>query len=220
MKCMSKLVSLLMAASILCVGCSSSAQNSQSEEVSSLPSSTTENSQKETSSQAEQEQEPVEISMLAPLFSDPPDMEGPFWTEWQRLTNSKLDIEWVPSGDYDTKLNLKLASDGLPEVTIVNNLSEPVINAIQGGAFWGLSEFLGDMSAYPNLRDNLTPGAYKYTTYEGEIYGIPRSRPQRGCGLKIRKDWLDNLGLPVPTTLDEYTKALKAIVKKSEAKRS
>lgn len=161
----------------------------------------------------EQAEEPVEISVLANLFSDPPDMEGPFWTEWQRMTNSKLNVEWVPSGDYDTKLNLKLASNSLPELTIVTSMSANVQTAIAGGAFWGLSGLLGDMSEYPNIRDNITPDTFKYMSLDGEIWGIPRSRPQIGCGLKIRKDWLDDLGLEIPTTIDEYTDALRAITK-------
>lgn len=161
----------------------------------------------------EQTEEPVEISVLANLFSDPPDMEGPFWTEWQRMTNSKLNVEWVPSGDYDTKLNLKLASNSLPELTIVTSMSANVQTAIAGGAFWGLSGLLGDMSEYPNIRDNITPDTFKYMSLDGEIWGVPRSRPQIGCGLKIRKDWLDDLGLEIPTTIDEYTDALRAITK-------
>jgi putative aldouronate transport system substrate-binding protein len=41
---------------------------------------------------------------------------------------------------------------------------------------------------------------------------LPRSRQRIDSGVTIRKDWLDQLNIPVPTTLDEYAAALKKIV--------
>jgi putative aldouronate transport system substrate-binding protein len=155
---------------------------------------------------------PVSLTVIAPLFSDPPAANSPYWEEWMRITNSKLDIEWVPSGDYSAKMNLKLASGDLPEMLVIENMNPAVINAIKGGAFWELDEFLGDTSKYPNLRANVTPGGFRFTTYDGKIWGIPRSRSLIGNGLKIRKDWLDDLGLPVPTTLDEYVDVMRKVV--------
>src|SRR5690606_264858 len=43
-------------------------------------------------------------------------------------------------------------------------------------------------------------------------YGLPRNRPMIDLGIKMRKDWLDKFGLPIPTTLDEFAHALKTIV--------
>jgi len=39
--------------------------------------------------------EPIEVKMMAGLYSELPDINNAYWTEYQRLTNSKLDIEWV-----------------------------------------------------------------------------------------------------------------------------
>ncbi|MBD2848550.1 extracellular solute-binding protein [Paenibacillus sp. IB182496] len=158
-------------------------------------------------------EEPLEIQMFAGLYNEVPDMDNAFWTEWQARTNTKLNVEWVPSGDLDTKLDLLLASAELPEVLAAPNFRRPtLVNAIKSGAFWDLTPFLGDFSAYPNLRDNVVDNAYKYRTIDGKIYSLPGSRSPIDIGIKIRKDWLDKLNIPVPTTLDEYEAALKQLV--------
>ncbi|NMA33494.1 MAG: hypothetical protein GX940_02945 [Clostridiaceae bacterium] len=48
----------------------------------------------------------------------------------------------------------------------------------------------------------------------GDIYSIPARRMNvAGANTFIRKDWLDKPGLPVPTTREEWTDALRAFKK-------
>ncbi|WP_274653120.1 extracellular solute-binding protein [Paenibacillus humicola] len=157
---------------------------------------------------------PLPVQMIAGLYNEAPDMNNEFWAELQKRLNVKLDINWIPSGDFDTKLDLILSSGNLPEIVAYPNqtLSPSMISAIKNGAFWDLTPLLGDLSAYPNLKNNLPPNALKYLSMNGKIYGLPRTRSRIDEGLNIRKDWLDKLHIPVPTTLDEYRDALKKIV--------
>lgn len=91
--------------------------------------------------------------MLLSLFEEVPDMGNYFWVEFQKMTNTKLNIEWVPDGEYDTKMELVLASGDLPDVMFARNVNSPSIqSAIANGAFWELGQFLGDFSEYPNLK--------------------------------------------------------------------
>ncbi len=151
--------------------------------------------------------------MLLSLFEEIPDMKNDFWVEFQKRTNTKLNIEWVPDGDYDTKLEFVLASGDLPDVVFARNYNSPTIQtAIKNGAFWELGQFLGDFSEYPNLRDYSAPLGFRYVTRNGEIYGIPRNRPVIDEALKIRKDWLDKLGMDIPQTMDEFAEYLVAAV--------
>lgn len=53
---------------------------------------------------------------------------------------------------------------------------------------------------------------WNFMKLDGKVYGIPRNRPQIDLGIKMRKDWLDKLNLPIPTTIDEYAADLKKIV--------
>ncbi|MFC0472506.1 extracellular solute-binding protein [Halalkalibacter kiskunsagensis] len=177
------------------------------------PSQTPNENEGTVNEEGASEEEPLEISMILPLFEEVPDMNNHFWTEFQKRTNTVLDIEWVPSGDFSTKFDLVLSSGALPDVMWAPNVNDPnLLRAINNGAFTEIGQYLGDFSNYPNLRDNAAPNAWRFVDRDGEIYGVPRFRPAIDQGLKIRKDWLDNLGLPIPTTLEEFADALEAIV--------
>jgi putative aldouronate transport system substrate-binding protein len=156
---------------------------------------------------------PLEMTWMTGLFEAVPDMNNAWWTEFQKKTNTKVTIEWVPSGDYGAKMDLRLASGDLPEVMTSLEAARPtLIKAIQAGAFWELTPVLGDFSKYPNLKNNMTPGAWNYLRVNGKLYSVPRCRPQIDVQIKFRKDWLDQLGIAVPTTFEEYRQALKKIV--------
>lgn len=188
----------------LIVGCSST-NNTE-------PSSSDESNNAVTDSD-----EPLKIQMFAGLYNELPEMDNAYWTEWQNLTNTELDIEWVPAGDLNTKMDLLLSSGDLPEILSSPDVRPPLVSAIKNGAFWDLTEFLGDYSDYPNLKNNLAEDWQKYLSIDGKIYGVPRSRSRIDIGIKIRKDWLDELGIPIPETLDEYKDALKQIVENDPA---
>ncbi|WP_175532399.1 extracellular solute-binding protein [Paenibacillus sp. yr247] len=157
---------------------------------------------------------PLQLQIFGGLYNEMPDMNNAYWKEYQKRLNVKLDANWVPSGEVMAKLDLILASGDLPEVIAYPNpgLSINMINAIRNGAFWDLTPFLGDMSQYPNLKNSASPNWTKFLSVDGKIYGLPRSRSLINNAVNIRKDWLNKLGIPVPTTLDEYRNALKQIV--------
>lgn len=66
--------------------------------------------------QAVKKEEPISIKFLCPSYDEVPDLKNQYWTELQKLTNSKLEVQFIPTGDYDTKFDLMLASNDLPEV--------------------------------------------------------------------------------------------------------
>ncbi|MFH5183906.1 extracellular solute-binding protein [Paenibacillus sp. TAB 01] len=126
---------------------------------------------------------PLEIQMTVRLFDQVPDMNNAYWKEYQKRTNTKLNVEWIPDGDYTTKLNLILASGNIPEVLVANNLKSPaLVSAVKNGAFWDLTPFLGDFSKYPNLKNNSAPGAWETSRILGKIYGIPQNVAQVSNG--------------------------------------
>ncbi|WP_165452483.1 extracellular solute-binding protein [Paenibacillus thalictri] len=156
---------------------------------------------------------PLEMQMTVQLFDQVPNMDNAYWKEFMKRTNTKLNIEWIPDGDYTTKLNLILASGNIPEILVVPDLKHPpLVNAVKNGAFWDLTPLLGDFSKYPNLKNFSAPGAWDNSKVLGKNYAIPKNRPQLSGGPKIRQDWLDKLGIAMPETLDDYRAALKKIV--------
>lgn len=158
-------------------------------------------------------QDLLEVTFVSPNWEDSPDFNNEWWSRFFAETNSKWTINFIPSNDYPNKYDLILASGDLPDIIMSENANHPsTVQAIQNGAFWNLTPYLGDFSRYPNLAKNVTPNAFKYASFEGQIYAIPRSRPQIDLGISIRKDWLEKYGLNMPTTLDEYRDVLKVLV--------
>jgi len=161
---------------------------------------------------------PLAIEIMTNFTNTIPKLDDAYYTELQRLTNTKLNITFVLDGnDYNSKLDLVLASGDIPEVLKADFTRPTLVNAIHNGALWDLTPFLGDFSKYPNLRDNMVPGSWNYVKYDGKIMGIPRSRAQIDNTIMYRKDWLDKVNLPAPKTVEEFKEVLKAIVKNNPA---
>jgi putative aldouronate transport system substrate-binding protein len=192
---------LLLAALTVASGCTGSQGVHQSAE------------DKNNGNKSDGAKQPLSIKMFAGLYNEVPNMNDDYWTEWQKRTHSNLNVEWIPSGDLNTKLDLLIASGDLPEVVAVPDFKRPtLLSAVKNGAFWDLTPFLGDLSKYPNLKNNLVKDAFKYRTVDGKIFSLPGSRSRVDIGIKIRKDWLDRLQISLPTTIDEYEAALKKII--------
>ncbi|NHN29021.1 extracellular solute-binding protein [Paenibacillus agricola] len=158
--------------------------------------------------------DPLQIQMMVEqIEATTPDMNNEYYTELQRRTGVRLDMQWIPSGDYPKHLDTALASGNLPEVLSYDTPSNPtLIKGLKKGLFWNLTPLLGDLSEYPNLKANATRGVFNFVKYKAEVYAVPRSRSWIDKGIKIRKDWLDKLQIPLPRTLDEYADALKRMV--------
>jgi len=82
-----------------------------------------------------------------------------------------------------------------------------IISSIQSGMFWELDPYLDQ---FPNL-SAMNPQHYDNIRVDGKLYGIPQYRDIGRAALIFRKDWLDKLGLSVPTTVEEYYNVSKAM---------
>jgi putative aldouronate transport system substrate-binding protein len=154
---------------------------------------------------------PAEITWMVPLFQPQPPLEnGEPMKKLQQMTNTKLSLNWVPSTTYMDKLTVSIASNDLPMIVSMsadNQLRHSaIVNAVKSGLFWELGPYLKD---YPNL-SKLNQQILDNTSYEGKIYGIYRERDLSKHGVSIRKDWLDNLGLKEPKTIDDIYAIAKA----------
>ncbi|MFM9327791.1 extracellular solute-binding protein [Paenibacillus mesotrionivorans] len=126
-----------------------------------------------------------------------------------------IDYEFMPvaSGEYNNKLGVTLASGDIPDTLLFPGLDQIYFNAIDNSQFIPLEKYMADSKEYPNLA-KIPEDLKKILTYKGHIYGIPRLRGVPGHTIVMRKDWLDKLGLDVPTTYDELYTVLKAFKEK------
>lgn len=144
--------------------------------------------------------------MSSYVQTEPPKADSKIITELEDLTNTDLDITWVPNSSYEDKFNVTLASGNLPNIMVVMGKTPGFIKSVKAGAFWDLTDYLKD---YPNLSaadDQILDNA----SINGKTYGIYRRRDFMRTSVTIRKDWLDKLGLKEPETVTDLYEIAKA----------
>lgn len=119
-------------------------------------------------------------------------------------------------GQQNEEFNVMIASGDLPDVVCYEWAGYPggADKAIDDGLIIALDEYI-EQGKLPNYKKALEEhGVYEMVkTYNGHIagfYGIKDQMVNACYGPTIRQDWLDKLGLAVPTTIDEWEKVLIA----------
>jgi putative aldouronate transport system substrate-binding protein len=152
---------------------------------------------------------PTEIKIMADYtIAQPPSPDNPVLKEFEKRTNTKLTVQWVPGGDYADRVNVALAAGDIADLIKIPSITTPLFRQmVKQGAFWDLTPFIKD---YPNLV-SLDPKVWNNTKIDGKNYAVPAGRPLNGGGFfSIRKDWLDKLGMKMPQTMDELYTVMKA----------
>ncbi|WFR58575.1 extracellular solute-binding protein [Anaerocolumna sp. AGMB13025] len=164
--------------------------------------------------------EPVKLTVFMAQNSDVCDIkDNVVFQELQKATNIEFELITAPGQDAPEKLNLLLASGEYPDVIMGPSLTAQDLEK------YGVKEHIltpvNDLidKYCPNIKQRLeeNPNWKKdMTSSDGNIYGIP-SVDSGGVGhvnspMKywINQEWLDNLGLPMPTTTEEFKKVLTA----------
>lgn len=124
------------------------------------------------------------------------------------------EINWINTGSasWGQQKKTSLAAGEVADVTIGGY--GPGDMSDYGSLFMDLKP---ELSKMPNVSTMFKKDPYAQvvsTTYDGKIYGTPVvARPvtaRTSNHMFINKQWLDKLGLPVPTTWDELETVLKA----------
>lgn len=126
----------------------------------------------------------------------------------EEKTNTLLDIQWVPDGSYDDKLNATFATGSLPQAVQLKNAASLSLmrDALKDGQFWEIGPYIDQ---YPNL-SKLNKDVLNNTSVDGKIYALYRESALSRQGVIFRKDWADKLNLAAPTNVDELYNMLKA----------
>jgi len=141
-------------------------------------------------------------------------VDNNYWTKWmadKALKDINVKVTYVPiprNQDVD-KFNLLLAANDAPDV--IYSYDYPVISSFTSrGAFQEITSDMLDTYG-PNLKKYLGDELLAYGKIDGKQMLIPAKRPMLGdYAGTIRKDWLDKVGMKVPTTNDELYAVLKA----------
>ena len=128
--------------------------------------------------------------------------------EWgaafEELTGTKIEIVKPVHNEYSKILGATFAAGDLPDIVEIQ--TNDYLAYASSGNLVPLEDYIEKSDALKDVDPALLEA---YRLKDGHIYGVPTYNGG-GCVTYIRKDWLDNLGLSVPETWDEYYKVLKA----------
>jgi putative aldouronate transport system substrate-binding protein len=118
--------------------------------------------------------------------------------------------QFVLINDYMQKLSANVASGEIPDMMTMETPTANFYKWAKQGAFLPLNDYI---DKYPSLK--LVPDyVWKSMMVDGKIYGIPRYFPSTYLASPvIRKDWLDKLGLKMPTSYEELKAVALAFTK-------
>ncbi|AWB45502.1 sugar ABC transporter substrate-binding protein [Paenibacillus sp. CAA11] len=125
----------------------------------------------------------------------------------EEYTKSKITFNWVPDASKEERITTSLASGQLADiVTLTMMTNSSVRSSLKSGLFWDVGPYLDE---FENLK-KIPPQIREAASIEGVLYGVPFQKNMARSGFVIRQDWLDKLGLKVPTTLDELYEVARA----------
>ena len=150
--------------------------------------------------------------------------ETPFAQAWMEQTGVEVDFQHPPANQGKEQFSLLLADGNLPDLMEYAWMSYPggPEKAIQDGNIIALNDVFEQYC--PNLMKYLeeNPDIERMIkTDEGHYYVFPFIRGDDALcntiGLMLREDWLKELNLEVPTTIDEWHTVLTAFKEKKGA---
>ncbi len=147
--------------------------------------------------------------------------EDNYWTKYIQKyfgdpNGIKMTFIPVPRWQDVDKLNIFLAAGNAPDVCFTYD--QDVIYR------WIRQRFMTDLGPLvskfgKNVSKYLGPFCMKTGVFDGKQYTVTARRIMAGCMTAfIRKDWLDTLKLPLPTTRDEWYNAVKAFKEQDPGK--
>lgn len=174
----------------------------------------------DTTSDRARNEEKIPISIAAQFWG------GSKWAEDHptiKYLNEKFNVDiklqLINGPEYEEKLKVMAASGSLPDLYRVEGGT--YIAWQSEGAFVDLST---ELPKYKNLSEAypLDHEAMKVLNQNGELYGLPEISWIVRDSVQIRQDWLDNLGIKLPSaeefTVDKFYEIAKAFTEQDPDK--
>ncbi|WP_062109239.1 extracellular solute-binding protein [Bacillus niameyensis] len=141
------------------------------------------------------------------------------WKEYEKMTNIHIDWGLVPNEGLAEKRNISLATGKYPEVLYSAGVpNADILKYGEQGIFLELSDLIDEhmpnlkrlFEEYPEIKMGLT-------FPDGKIYSLPTIYSPDYTSILvvnrpwIKEDWLEQLGMDIPQTTDEFYNYLKKV---------
>ena len=127
-----------------------------------------------------------------------------------------IQINWdtILNADWADRKAVLLAGGDLPDAFMGSICFSETDILSNAGTFIALEDYIDEyMPNFKKIMEADPTMKALATSADGHIYGLPAKKPCRpvvGNQLFINQTWLDNLGLDMPTTYDEFVDVLRA----------
>jgi putative aldouronate transport system substrate-binding protein len=149
---------------------------------------------------------------------EPEDPNENLWMQ-KAVKDTGLVVEWItaPGSSSSERVQMMLASNDLPDAFWSGITRSHLLQYLNHDIFMPVDDLVE--KHMPNLRIIYEKRPeYLAMSYapDGKLYGFPRVEEMKGLvmtpgAVYLYKPWLDKLGIPVPTTLDDTVKMLYAL---------
>lgn len=200
---MKKTVANLLVVSMAAVSLAGCSSSKPAETTAAQTTAATETKASEAQTEEEIPAEPVTITVgVASISQGFPEDKSKDFVYQTILERTGVGIEFVVIDDYYTALNVRLTGNSAPDMFVADS------EHMQVYAAQGLLKDLTDTKEKLQPMLSYLGSEYdNYTLYQdGHMYALPKANAvsSRYYSLFLRQDYLDNYGLAVPTTVDEF----------------
>ncbi|TLS51412.1 extracellular solute-binding protein [Paenibacillus antri] len=189
---------LISAIAVLVAGCTS---NDGSGEPTAPSSTSTPTST--TPSDQPSEEKMHDISFMSYSYVRFPEPESPGVQAIRDKFAANVQSQFILASDFNTKLSVVMASGDMPDVVHIQSADANYIKWAREGAFLPLDDYIQQYETFKLVPD----AVWNQFRVDGKIYSIPMYSPTYMQSITIRQDWLDRLGLKVPTSYQELLEA-------------
>ncbi|MBQ7372520.1 MAG: extracellular solute-binding protein [Blautia sp.] len=155
-------------------------------------------------------EEPVTVTVAQRIYGDaiPTGDDAP-WNQKYKEYGINLEVEWsADASQFNNKMNTAIASGETPDLFQVGN-AEQMITLVKADMVADLTEVFEEYAS-PLVKERFSTeagqAALNAATFDGKLRFIPINITESLCNMDlcyIRQDWVENLGLELPETIED-----------------
>ena len=156
--------------------------------------------------------DPIAFSYLRPVWSNPTYEKGNEYEQmFSKIANVEISANIIPVADFNSKVIVMIA--GGTDIDVIWNMgpgNPSIYDIIDQGAFLPLNDLL---EKYPSTKDAIYDATWdRLVSPDGNYYFFPNPlNVFVPFPIYYRTDIIEELGLEIPTTIDEFTDFLRDI---------
>lgn len=127
--------------------------------------------------------------------------------EVEKQTNTKIEMIHTPFSERDAKRNALITAGDVPDIFWVGDIATAK-EMKEEGLLADLTDVIN--AVYPEFFEEYGDEVKKVPINDDGIYMIPNFSAGYPTALTIRADWLENLGLDMPTDLESFAEVMHA----------